>query len=228
MRSRALAVIFAVAGLLLFSCGGEDEGDPGEIAAAAATAMGNVESLHFNVDLGEFGLDILSGIRASSIEGDAVRPERVQAEIGVIFSGISVTLDYRAIGDAQYVTSPLDRKAWQSLPGEPLAKSLLNPSDGVAMILSRLTDIELVGTESTSGVESHHLTARIPNAEVAGFFGSAPQDGVTDVALWIGVEDSLVRKLVLKGPSLEGDPPETERTIELSKYGEPVDIVAPI
>ena len=228
MRLRALPIVFVAAGLLLFSCGGEGEGDPGEIAAAAATAMSDVESLHFNVDMGESGLTILSGMTAAGIEGDSVRPDRVQAEIRVVFGGMSVTLDYRAIGDAQYVTSPLDRKAWQSLPGQPLAKSLLNPSDGVAIILSGLTDIELAGTESADGVESHHLTARIPNAEVAVFLGSAPQDGVTDVELWIGVEDSLVRKLVLKGPSLQGDPPETERIIELSRYGVPVDIVAPI
>ena len=96
------------------------------------------------------------------------------------------------------------------------------------MILSRLTDLELVGTELANGVESHRLKARIPNAEVAAFFGSPPQDGVTNVELWIGVEDSLVRKVILRGPSLQDDPTETERTIEFSKYGEPVDIVAPI
>ncbi len=228
MRLRALPIVFAAAGLLLFSCGGEAQGDPQEIAAMAATAMSDVESLHFNVDLGEPGLAILPGMTASSIEGDAAQPDRVQAEISVVFSGISVALDYRAIGDAQYVTSPLDRKAWQSLPGQPLAKSLLNPSDGVSMILSRLTDLELVGTELANGVESHRLKARIPNAEVAAFFGSPPQDGVTNVELWIGVEDSLVRKVILRGPSLQDDPTETERTIEFSKYGEPVDIVAPI
>jgi lipoprotein LprG len=215
-------------GLLLSSCGEEAEGDPKEIVEAATEAMSAIDSVHFLLDMGEFGLEILSGMTASRFDGEAVRPDRVQAAVRVTVSGISLTVDYRAIGDAQYVTNPLDRRAWQTLRGPPVAKSLLDPSDGVTAVLSRLTDLELVSLESAAGVKAHHITALIPNSDVAEFFGSPPADGVTTVELWIGTQDSLVRKLVLTGPSLQGDPPDTQRTIELSKYDEPVSIVAPI
>ena len=227
MRSRLLPIIFAAVSLLLSSCNEEAVVDAGEIVEAAERAMSDVESVHFLLEMGDFGLEILSGMKASRIEGEAVRPDRMHAAIRVTVSGISVTVDYRAIGAVQYVTNPLDRSTWQVLPGPPVAGSLLNPSDGVTTILSRLTELDLVGAESAGGVKAHHITARISNSDVAEFFDSSPEFGFTTVGLWIGVEDLLVRKLVLTGASLTGDLPETQRSIELSKFNQPVVIVAP-
>lgn len=226
-RKSTLILGFLVAVTILFSCGGQTEGDANEIIDSAAAAMAGVTSLHFRLDMGDAGVEFIPGMTATKMEGDAVRPDRMQATIQVVVGGIPLKVEYRAIGDSHYVTNPLDRQSWQALPGAAIAESLLDPGVGVMAILAELTDLELQGIDSIGGADSFRITGFAPSSTVAGFLDSPSAGGSTRVEIWIGADDSLVRKIVLHGPSLKGDPPDTLRTLELSRFNSSISIVAP-
>ena len=212
---------------MLFACGGRTEGDANEIIDSATAAMAGVTSFHFSLDLGDTGVDFLPGMTATKMEGDAVRPDRMHAAVRVVVSGIPLTLDYRAVGDSHYVTNPLNRGSWQALPSAAITESLLDPAAGVMAIIAELTDLDLQGMESIGGANSVRIAGSTPSSTVAGFLQSPPAGGSTRVEVWIGADDSLVRKIVLHGPSLIGDPPDTVRTLELSRFNSSISIVAP-
>ena len=85
-----------------------------------------------------------------------------------------------------------------------------------------------MGRDSVAGVDAWRLTARAGNDLVAPFFQSEPVPGTTAVEAWIGVDDSLVYRVILTGPTVVGDPDGVRRTIEFSRFGVAVDIVPPI
>jgi len=47
------------------------------------------------------------------------------------------------------------------------------------------------------------------------------------VELWFGKDDKLLRRLRVTGVLAPGDTAESVRTVELSAFGEPVEITAP-
>ena len=117
---------------------------------------------------------------------------------------------------------------WQQLPGTAIAGDLLDPQAGVTTLATAMTNVTLVGAETVDGTEAHHLTGRVPNDRVATFLGTAPIPGETAVDLWIGIEDSLVRRVELRGPTVEGDAAEVVRALEFSAFDEPVTIEPPV
>ena len=47
------------------------------------------------------------------------------------------------------------------------------------------------------------------------------------VELWIGKEDSLIRRIEVDGPVEEDDPDDAKRTVDLSDFGKSVTIERP-
>ena len=140
---------------------------------------------------------------------------------------MSISVNFRAVQGVQYVTNPIAPDQWQALPSPAIAGALLDPQVGVTVILSALVDAKLVDRESVDGIDTWRLTARADNELVAPFFQSDPAPGTTAVEAWIGVEDSLVYRVILTGPTVVGDLDGVQRTIEFSRFGEVVDIVPP-
>ncbi len=226
--SRAVRVGLVACGTaLLAACGEAPPPDPAAILAEASTAANQVSSLHFRLRIEDGGIDLVAGLRATEIEGDVTRPDRLDAKVLAQFRGLPLRLQFRSIGADQWITNPLAPGQWQQLPGAAIAGDLLDPQAGVTTIATAMTDVTLVGTETVDDIEVHHLSGRAPNDQVAAFLDAAPVPGETAVDFWIGIEDSLVRRVELRGPTVEGDAAEVVRALEFSAFDEPVTIEPP-
>lgn len=206
----------------------EVEGDAKAIIAAASGAMSEVQTVHFVLDLKDAAIEMLPGLNVTRIEGDVVRPDRMQARMEALAFGMLLSVNFRAVGATQYLTNPVAPDQWQTLPTPAIAGALLDPRDGVTALLSDLTDARTTGQEMLRDREVWRLEARADNALVANFFQTDPTPGTTSVEVWIGVADSLVYQVVLTGPTTVDDVEGARRTIDFSKFEQPVEILAPL
>lgn len=224
---KALGALLATGiGLAAAACG-EAAPPPGEILGAAMAAVAEVQTVHFRLTIENGGIELVPDLVATRLEGDVAQPDRVQAEVWAKSRGITLRLEFRSIGNDQWITNPFAPEQWQRLPGTPIAGGLLDPQAGVTTLAATMEDVVLVGTESIEGVDVHRVSGRAPNASVAGFLGGAPVEGETAIELWIGVGDALVRRAELRGPTVGGDAEDVVRRIEFSRFDRPVSIVAP-
>ena len=103
----------------------------------------------------------------------------------------------------------------------------LNLSTGAIQILERIAEPTYVGTEDIGGVRTHHIQGEVAASEVAAIAGSTTTDEPFTGDVWIGVDDGLVRRIVVLGAATASEPEGTLRTIDLSAFDEPLDIEPP-
>ena len=230
MRNRAGWAV-SLAGLLVLllgACGGDAaDGDARAIVQNATAAMGEITTVHFVLDLEESTIEMIPGMQVTRVEGDVLRPDRMQARMEALAFGMLLSVNFRAIGATQYVTNPVATDQWQALATPAIAGALLDPRDGVTALLADLTDLRVVGSEALDGRAVWRIEARTDNALVADFLQSDPLPGTTGVEVWIGEADSLVYRVVLTGATAAGDSDDARRTIEFANFEAPVEIIAP-
>jgi lipoprotein LprG len=118
-------------------------------------------------------------------------------------------------------------QTWQSMPAAFSPIGELNLNTGAIQILERIADPTYVGTEDIGGVRTYHIQGEVAADEVAAIAGSTTTDEPFTGDVWIGVDDDLVRRIVVLGAATANEPEGTLRTIDLSDFDEPLDIVPP-
>jgi hypothetical protein len=62
---------------------------------------------------------------------------------------------------------------------------------------------------------------------VTPILGNEPTGRLVDLELWIGKEDSILRRLRLSGPISDDEADDIVRTVEISQFDEPFAIEPP-
>ena len=77
------------------------------------------------------------------------------------------------------------------------------------------------------GVDTYHLQGKTTVGSITPLLGNPPGTRLVDLELWVDKETDRLVRLRLSGEVEEGDPADAVRTIELSRFGVVVPIVAP-
>ncbi len=233
--------------------------DPLAILSDAAAAWDQVDSYHFDmsavVTATQGGRDTEFTV---NYMGDFQAPDRAQGESSVGIAGLALTSEFVQIGSTIYITDPI---TGQWMMGEPGATPFDSPADIFPFDIDAASDadVQFEGQEEYEGVQTYHLSGSIPPEAVSAgapalrrsgdgpFAGSTSPGAVSagasasgdggepwQVDVWIGVEDSLPRGVMITGEtSFEGDTPGTFQqvpmtsTTKFSNFGVDVDIEAP-
>jgi hypothetical protein len=222
---------FAAASLLvvaLAGCGGtgSSEGPPPKALVAKATAAtARQKSFHFKLQV-EHAAASSSGLSLTLADGDVIVPDRVRASIAGTYNGIPLTSKIVFTGPQQFLLNPLSGQ-WQSFSTKTSPIGFFAPATGVLKAVRAATGLSLDGTETIGGVETYKLVGKVGARNLTGFLGNPPSDRQATAEIFVGKDDSLLRELRLRGPIAPGEPDDIVRTVVLSRYGEPVMIVAP-
>ncbi len=208
--------------LLVAACGGGgDEPTVDEIVEAAAQAAPTLESFHFQLGVSNpASSPDREGLALSAAEGDVVVPRRLRADFQGTYRGLSVDSQIVLIGSRLFLELPGER--WRELGQTVNLVELFRPGRGVPAVLRSATRLERLDAEEVDGTETHHLRGLVPGRELGAFFPGAPPAGRRELEVWIGKEDSVVRRASLTDPSSAAT-----YTIEISQLGEPVRIERP-
>ena len=213
----------------MLSCdNGESQPIVSELISEAVMQLNEIQSLHFTLELENAPIEVLPGFAVSYADGDVVRPDKMQAELRGNALGMGFAIEFRSIGESQYVTNPLAPDRWEILPNPAITGALLDPHEGVGALLTRLTNLELTDRAHINGINTYVITGQTDNVFVAPLFQSSPADGATTIQAWIGVEDSFVYQVILTGATVVGDPDGVTRIIQFSAFDDVIEINRPL
>ncbi len=213
--------------LVLAACGGSSNSgapDAHQLITKAQAAIQKVTAYHFNLKAVNIGAN--AALPISSADGDIKVPDRLKATANALFAGNNVQVQLIAIGNQQYINV---FGAWQTTTGLLDPRTLSDPQTGVAAILGH---IQKPGTPTDSNVGGRscwNIKGKLDPSYLAGITGGgAPAGQLDDVSTCIGKADNLPYQIIITGVAAQGDTAKTVRTFTLSKFGEQLNIQAPI
>jgi predicted small secreted protein len=228
--ARLLPVVLLLAAVLtgVSACnGGGEDVDPDAVLKQASTAMKEVAGFHFVYEVHKpASAKPAAGLDIARITGDVNSEGNMQATIDVTQGGVPLQLGFVAVGDTHYIQAPPSQK-WQSIPAEKSPVGSLSLSAGTIQILDRITDTAYEGRAGKGGTETYHISGMVAAEEVEAIVAMVNTTDSFPTDIWIGVEDSLVYEVDIKGAATPSEDPDIWRSIVLSDLDTFVDIQPP-
>lgn len=233
-RPRRTSLLLALAcAALLAACGGDDEGgdadlegvDAAEVLETSAARMEELDSFHFEVEHENGATEIIGGLQMVSATGDVQGAERMRLDVEARFASTNIQTGIVILPGEDYLQNPLTGR-WEA-QDEIDVSQIFDPASGVTGLMRNVRDAEVVDVESVDGVDSYVIEATIDAGELRSFVSTAEAGREVTARVWVGVDDSLVRRIEVRGPIAPNDADEVVRRITLSEFDEPVEIAPP-
>jgi hypothetical protein len=225
----AVPSAFLILLLLLPGCSRTEETatvEPSDIVSAAADRLDQVKSFHFVLTHESGGTPILQTMLLTQAEGDVARPGQMKAQLAVEAVGAALQLQFIGIGDEAWLSNPFNPSEWQPLP-DIAADDVLNV-EALPEVLRKIREPRLIGQETLDGVATYHIQGKLDSGDLAAVVPSGAEPGLeVTVDLWIGKDDSLVRRVVVSGALTFSEATTMKRTLELSGFDQPITITPP-
>lgn len=205
--------------------GGEEQPAAKDIVAQAARATQAEKHFHFVFDE-KNGPKSTSGVHLVFAEGDIAVPDKVKADVSGTLQGVPLRTRLVVAGGKYYITDPFTGK-WREVSISLNPVAFFDPAKGVLAVIKAATELELAGSEKVGGADAYHLKGKTTLASITPLLGNPPGTRLVDVELWVDEKTDRLVRLRLSGQVQEGDPAGAVRTIELSRFGVVVPIVAP-
>jgi len=125
------------------------------------------------------------------------------------------------------MTNPFNRQ-WQPLPSGNSLKDIFDPTQGIKSVAEALQNPEVTAEEQVGGVATYRVEGTVDSAILEAAAPIAEPGLTVNVKVWIGKDDSLIRRVRLEGPIAPDEPQDIVRTLDVSKFDESVTIEPPI
>ncbi|MDA0269461.1 MAG: LppX_LprAFG lipoprotein [Chloroflexi bacterium] len=224
---RIALVALGVVALLLVACGGGGSVagvDAEAVLAGAAERMDRVEAFHFVLTQENGTTPIMLGLELVSAEGDIAGTDRAQMEIRARLGTSNLRLGIVILPEQSYITNPLTGR-WQR--EEVSLAAFFNPEAGVTALMRSVTAASVSRTERIGDVETYRVDATVDSGSLDLFAPDAPAGRALHARAWVGIEDSLVYRIEIEGAVTPEEAENTLRRLDLTRFDQPVEIVAP-
>ena len=242
-RRTLLGVLLAMLALATIVCGDDkDSGsakgdtappqpDPAVLAQQAADTIEALKSFHFLLEHENGGSPIMLNLSMTRAEGDIVKPDRLRADVdarATQLGNANVKVKVVNVGDQTVITNPFMPSQWLPLPGSNRLSDIFDPGAGTTAALRSVRNPKIAGQETINGVKVWRVEGDVDAAALSAVASGIAEPGYTvKGTAWVGQDRPLVYRVRLDGPLGAKDPPNIVRTIDLSKFDEPVTIELP-
>jgi lipoprotein LprG len=199
-----------------------DAPDGATLLSESATAMENVQSVHFTLTAN----GSINGLQLHSAEGDLKKSGDAKGS-ATVDEGALISLEFVIIGETIYLKGPTG--GYQSLPlalastvYDPSA--ILDPDRGVVKLLRTATNAKTVAKEQVAGADAYKVTFT-PDITALGALVPGATAGST-ATVWVDAATKRTVKGEFVWPAAGGNAGGTV-TITFSDFDKPVDISAP-
>jgi hypothetical protein len=221
---------------LLLACGGEADDEPATptptaeapdataLLVDAALAVANLRSFHFELTQEDAIIPLPPNFDLTSAEGDVLLPDRLAADLETEVQDINVSVDAIAIGSDTWITNPFTRR-WQKLDAD--LRDYADLGALLPSLLPAVQDPRLTGEASLDGVATRQVTGVANSSDLQDALPFALPNREVRIEVWLGVDDSLPRRVRVIGPLISGESDAAVRQIDLSRLNQPVEIDPP-
>ncbi len=199
--------------------------------ATLAFAVANLLSLNsaaFTLEHQIGSTELLPGLVMKKATGVVDIPDRLRlmVEAEVTAPRTFVEINVIIIGHQAYMTD-LFTGQWRMVPPESLPVNFLNFGQTLASIVKAVTDPGLSGVEELEGRQIQRITGLVRSEALASLVPGAAEGLEVKLELFVDREDGLLRRVLITGPVVNGDVPETVRLLSIDDVNVPVDIAPP-
>jgi lipoprotein LprG len=245
-RTAPLLAAVSVVALVVAACGGDssssgasDEAtgptiptDPASIIAASSTAMGDVQSVAFELarDGAPVYIDSFESISLNTATGQFTVPRSARALLEVEVNGsLTTELGAIALDDEIWLSNPVTGDFETLPPGYDIDPSLFfDPENGWKPLMANLTDVSFVGTEQIDGNDRYHITGTAPAEQVAIITARLVRNQDVDIDFWIQPVSGLVTRAEFSTATPGADDTDAiDWALRLFDYGADFDISPP-
>jgi hypothetical protein len=216
----ALVLVVVAAG-----CGGTSGPTAKELVTQSIAATSAVKTFHLAVDIENVPAP-RTGLGLTSVDGDVIVPDRLHGRVSGTFLGLSLSTDLVVVGHDYFLKVPFTGK-WRKIDVSTLPSAFFDPKKGILAVIDGASDIARDGSEDVGGVPCYRLKGTVQADTLKALLGGAEGTQPLTLELWVGKDDKLLRRLRLTGPVAPNESADSVRTVELSAFDEPVQIVAP-
>ena len=233
--SKTHLTIFVLS-LLFVACSDPEPETPSpeEIVTQSADRMSSLPGFQFTIQ--NSGADVIldeaSALALGQAAGYYSAPDKAQAEVNVLTPGFATSVNVISIGDTQWQTNPLTAQ-WAELPPQwgfnPAA--LFDAETGIqAILISSLSELELIGTEKIEegpDIELYAISGNLEGSGLAELSQGLIGSGSMTVRLWIAPESYELHRAIITDPNIAGDEP-IEWQVDFGQFGFAPDIKPPV
>lgn len=211
--------------LVLAGCGaGTTALTSAQILQKAQTTFNNTQSFHFVLTATHLGVNDPQPI--TSANGDVKRPDRLQATANTSVGGFNLSVRLVVIGQQAW----LDPGIGGFQPDNAYASFLqiFDPQQGVGSALVNMRQPSAPQDSTSNGTACWKISGQVSTSVVAAVVnGDVLSNQTVPATVCIGKSDDNLYSIVLSGAVTQTDTAQTVRTFTLSKFNQPVTILAP-
>lgn len=202
--------------------------DPKATLALAVANLLELRSAGFTLEHQAGSTTLLPGLVMKKATGVVDIPDRlrltVEAEVAAPHTFVEINVI--TIGEEAYMTDFFSGQ-WRSVPLASLPVNFLDFGQTLADIVDAVAGPSFSGVEDIEGRQHQSITGVVPSEALAALVPGAAEGLEVELELWLDREVSFLRQVVITGPVLTGDIPETVRLLSIHDVNVPVDIVPP-
>lgn len=189
--------------------------------------MSTLKSFHFQISLERGAIELSEGLLVNEIEGDIVNPDQLSVSLtGTYGNGFAIRSNLISVKGDTYMTNPLTGQ-WQPMPSNISTLGFLNPISGINAIMINLSQANLL-KQTDSQNTLYRLEGALPTKVVSPLFGPTIEDATVQVEIVIDAKNLYLLEAKFSGRVTSTDVDDTERSIIISAFNEPIEIKSPL
>lgn len=201
--------------------------DPAVIMPVAAAAMGDVQSVRFEVlrTGAPVFIDPLESLALESLKGRFVVPSSADALLQLRIDGnLSTELGAIAIGEEAWLSNPITGRFEPLPPSYDIDPSeFFDPKGGWQPLLESMQDVQFVGVEQRDGTR-YHLRGTAPADPIRVVTAGLVRNQEVEIDLWVHPVNGLVTAAAFD-TVFDGETSSWE--LKLTEYGATFEIEPP-
>ncbi len=234
----SVILVLAVA-LIAAACGGEEATEPAatptptpvpitadEVLEQTRSVMAALQSFRFRLTHRSGATLLPGGFTINEAEGVVDSPDSLRLSADTVFGGGFIKINAVVIGKNTWMTNPLTRN-WNEIAQEASPFAVFDPAGLIADIIDQVATNEF--TEPGGIVEGRYrLAGTIPSTAWRSLVGEVDPDLMLEYTMDIDPQSFHLTEVRLLGALKAEEDEDTDRSIQLSGFDAPAEIVPPI
>lgn len=227
---RSAVALALVAG----ACGGSEppaeelDADVTTLLADAAKAMGEVDTVRFQIERGGVPvyIDETDTLEFKEATGRFVAPQAADAVVKVGVTSLNVQIGAIAIDGTVWLSNPITGD-WEQAPSSYAfdPTTLFSPEVGWRPLLDgELRDAVLVGREEADGLARYHITGIAPEQRIETITANLVRGQDVAVDIWLDTTTGHVLEVLFDATTSAG---VSSWNLKFFDYGDDIEIVPP-
>lgn len=197
--------------------------NPQAILDECGSAMSDLTSFRFHIEHDDDGgTPLAQGMTLTEAIGSVSIPDRLAVDFNGTAGSFAVKGSLIAIGADVFMTNPLSGE-WHAVSSTLNPLEFFDPSQGISDILAQVQNPTLISHDAAEFL----ISGSIPADALAPLFGNTEPGSSIEVTLTINRARLYLEQARLEGRITPTEAEGTARTITLSQFDEPANIIPP-